>query len=501
MRKKINQKLIIKSMSEGFAISGYASVYDIADQHNDIIVKGAFADLENKNVKLLWQHNHEKPLGVIQNIFEDDYGLKVEAVINNKIEGGIEAIELIKQGAVNALSVGFNIVSSHFNDIGQRVITEANLIEISIVTFPANTEAQINFIQSENKNHNIKYNSKGVSMNIDNTHDKISKLEDEISSLHSYLGRPNVWGGQEIESKKHFNDYIRKGTQHSLITKSLSGAKDEGEVLLVPTLYNKILSLINLSSPMRKLASVETISTNALDIVIDDGKFACGWVGEAEARPDTANPKLIQKRIPVHELYAQPKATQKLIDDSAIQIESWLVERLKEYFLKEENTAFIHGDGDKKPTGILGADHHIEILEVKEKLVSPEILIDLMNGLDEDYLANATFLMNRTTLASIQKLKDSTGRFIWQPSFSDDLKQTIFGIPVVCCAEMPAIGQDKCSIALGDFKSAYKIVDRTDINIMRDPYTDKPFVKFYAVKRVGGDVVNPNAIKFAKFAE
>lgn len=499
MQKKINQKLVIKSEGGGFIISGYASVYDIADQDNDIIVKGAFTNLENKNVKLLWQHNHEKPLGVIQTIFEDNYGLKVEATINSKIESGFEAIELIKQGAVNALSVGFNIISSYFNEGGQRVITEVDLIEVSIVTFPANTEAQINYIQSENKN--IKHNIKGTSMNIDNTRDKISKLEDEISSLHGYLGRPNSWNAQEVESKSYFNDYIRKGTQHALINKSLSGAKDEGEVLLVPTLYNKILSLINLSSPMRQLASVETISTNALDVVIDNGKFACGWVGEVEAREETATPKLIQKRIPVHELYAQPKATQKLIDDSAIQIESWLVEKLKEYFLKEENTAFIHGDGDKKPTGLLGADHHIEVLNVKDKLVSPDILIDLMNGLDEEYLANATFLMNRTTLASIQKLKDSTGRFIWQPSFSDNIKQTIFGIPVVCCAEMPSIGQDKCAIALGDFKSAYKIVDRADINIMRDPYTDKPFVKFYAVKRVGGDVVNPQAVKFAKFAE
>ena len=127
------------------------------------------------------------------------------------------------------------------------------------------------------------------------------------------------------------------------------------------------------------------------------------------------------------------------------------------------------------------------------------MLLDLINSLDEEYLVNATFLMNRTTLSDIQKLKDESGRFIWQQSLSESLKQTIFGIPIICSPNMPSIKADSLAIAIADFKSAYKIVDRSGINLMRDPYTDKPFVKFYSVKRVGGDVINQAAIKFAKF--
>jgi HK97 family phage major capsid protein len=302
-----------------------------------------------------------------------------------------------------------------------------------------------------------------------------------------------------MEHKGLFNNYIRKGIDTELITKSFNGEGDEGGVLLVPTMYNKIIHSLTTLSPMRSLASVEKISTNALDVVIEDGKFISGWVGETEIRGDTDTPKLVQKRIPVHELFAQPKATQKLVDDSAIEIENWLTERLKDLFLKSENDAFINGDGNKKPTGILGADHKIQTIDAG-KARTPELLIDMINSLDEEYLANASFLMNRTTLAEIQKLKDNNGKFIWQPCFSDNIKQTIFGIPVVSCADMPSISNDACAIAIGDFKAGYKIVDRSGVHVMRDPYTEKPFIKFYAVKRVGGDVVNPKAITLAKFS-
>lgn len=133
------QNLIIKSSTDNsVVISGYASVYNISDQHNDLIVKGAFASANHSHIKFLWQHDWQKPIGVIKSLIEDDYGLKVEAVINNKIEKGKEAIELVRQGAVDSLSVGFNIKIANYNNLNQRVITEAELIEVSIVTFPAN---------------------------------------------------------------------------------------------------------------------------------------------------------------------------------------------------------------------------------------------------------------------------------------------------------------------------------------------------------------------------
>ena len=144
------QNFIVKSANNNEAIvSGYASVFNSPDQDNDIITKGTFTSGLDRQVKFLWQHDAKKPIGVIISLCEDEIGLKVEAQINSKIETGKEAIELIRQGAVNGLSIGFNILSSEYNELGQRIITEAELIEISIVTFPANKQAQIHYIDND----------------------------------------------------------------------------------------------------------------------------------------------------------------------------------------------------------------------------------------------------------------------------------------------------------------------------------------------------------------
>ena len=269
--------------------------------------------------------------------------------------------------------------------------------------------------------------------------------------------------------------------------------------MITPTLSKQIISMLNQKSVMRKISSVEKISTRSLDVIYEEGDFSSGWITEIEDRTSTDTPKLRRKSIQAHEIYAQPKATQSLIDDTEINIEHWLAERIADSFVKLENEAFVIGDGDNKPNGFLLND---EIEQVESgNAVKVEMLLNLMNHLDEGYLANASFVMNRRTLSLIQGLKDEGGRFVWSQSLADPLKQTIFGVPVIISSYMPDVEDDKLSIALGDFKSAYKIVDRSGINLMRDPFTDKPFVKFYAVKRVGGDVINPSAIKLAKFSE
>lgn len=327
---------------------------------------------------------------------------------------------------------------------------------------------------------------------------KVDELETKLMNLENSLYSPGVGNFENLSELKAFDNYIRKGITSEIITKSLSTGGGEAGVAIIHDISKRIISEVNAKSVMRELASIETISTSALDLILDDGNFASGWIGETEARIETNSSKLKKKTIAVHELYAQPKATQKLMDDSAVDINAWLVEKLADSFVKAENQAFIVGDGDKKPFGIL-SNNDIQKIDAEAK-VTPEILLKLINSLSEEHLANASFLMNRSTLADIQGLKDDKGRFIWQQSLSDPLKQSIFGVPVYCSSHMPNVAEDSLSIAIGDFKAAYKIVDRAQIAIMRDPYTEKPFIKFYAVKRVGGDVVLPSAIKFAKFS-
>jgi HK97 family phage major capsid protein len=326
----------------------------------------------------------------------------------------------------------------------------------------------------------------------------IKELETKFNNLQNAMTAPFNSCFEDREESKAFCDYLRKGKMSDFITKSLSTNAGEAGVSIVNSINTKIINQVNARSVMRKISSIDTISTSALDLIIEDGKFNSGWIGEEEARVATNTPKLKKKTIFVHELYAQPKATQKLIDDASIDIESWLSERLIDSFVKAENEAFINGDGDKKPFGILkNAD--VEKIEVGSE-VTADILLKLINKLDEEYIENASFLMNRSTLAAIQSLKDETGRFIWQQSLSEPLNQTIFGIPVLCSSYMPNVEDQSLAIAIGDFKTAYKIVDRENISVMRDQYTEKPFVKFYAVKRVGGDVILPSALKFAKFS-
>ena len=350
-------------------------------------------------------------------------------------------------------------------------------------------------IKDEERIENIASNVREFIAKEEKSMTKIKDIEQKVSNLENYLLRPDgVKIMQGTEQKTSMEEYIRKGIIDNLLTKSLGS--NEGKLLITPTLYQRIIGAIKEKSIMRTLASVETISTNALDVVIENGGFKAGWVDEEDERVVTDTPRLAVMRIAVHELYSQPKATQRLLDDSAINIEDWLVERLADSFASSENEAFIRGDGKKKPKGIILSEN-IRTVEFKDRTRLLDLLLDLINNLPEEHMADATFLMNRTTLSVIQALKDDQGRLIWQTSLSDSLKQTILGVPVVCSPHVIEI--DKAPlIILANFKAAYKIVDRSDMQLMRDPYTDKPFVKFYATKRVGGDVINPSAMIMAK---
>lgn len=351
----------------------------------------------------------------------------------------------------------------------------------------------------ENKINEMASDIKGFISRESKKSEKINKLEEKINKMQNYISRPDMMNMDNTEEQNSFGDYIRKGVQDNLITKSLSGDVGEAGVVITPTLSKQIIAMVNQRSVMRQIASVEKISTRSLDIIYEKGDFAAGWVAESAKRADTATPKLKRKSIHAHEIYAQPKATQSLIDDAEVNIENWLAERVADSFIKLENEAFVNGDGANKPNGFL---LNAKIEKIKSgKAVSVEMLLKLINSLDEGYVANASFIMNRKTLSLIQGLKDEDGRFIWNQSLANPLQQTIFGIPVIISSHMPDVKENKLAIALGDFKSAYKIVDRTGINLMRDPFTEKPFVKFYAVKRVGGDVVNPSAVKLAEFTK
>jgi HK97 family phage prohead protease len=253
-----SQNIIIKSATEDkVMISGYASVYNIADYHNDLIVKGAFASMDHSIVKFLWQHDSLKPIGVIKSLIEDEHGLKIEAVINNKIQAGKEAIELVRQGAVDSFSIGFNIKLSSYNKLNQRIITKAELIEVSIVTFPANSHAKISYITKQIF-HSMEDNMDTeliTTKNYNNQFDvKINELKEKMNNIENFLSRPEGGLVPRTEHNAIFGNYIRKGITHELIQKSLHSGDEEGGILLIPALYNNIIYEISARYTIRKLA-------------------------------------------------------------------------------------------------------------------------------------------------------------------------------------------------------------------------------------------------------
>lgn len=310
---------------------------------------------------------------------------------------------------------------------------------------------------------------------------------------------------------KAFCGYLRKGMDASLEqiqSKALSvGTDSDGGYLVTPTMSSKIIQTVFETSPMRQLASVESISTDALDLIDDHTAAVAGWTTETGSVSETATPTLAKKNIPTHELYAQPKATQKLVDDAAIDIESWLSEKISDIFSRTQNTAFITGNGANKPRGILNYTAGTAWGQIQQLnsgtngVVTSDALIQLFYSLKDEFSRRASFLMNRSTVQAVRLLKQtSTGQYMWQPGLAAGTPDTLLGVPVYMASDMPVAATGSLSVAVADFKSAYQIVDRIGIRILRDPYTEKPFVKFYATARVGGDVINTDAIKLMKLS-
>ncbi|NTI22384.1 phage major capsid protein [Rhizobium rhizogenes] len=291
------------------------------------------------------------------------------------------------------------------------------------------------------------------------------------------------------------------------------GSDPNGGYTVTPDMNGRIIKKIFETSPARQLFSVVSIGTDAMEGMIDRDELDTGWVGEKQARPETGTPELGKWRIPVFEQYAMPKVTQKILDDSGFDIESWLSNKVSDKFVRSENTAMFSGNGVNQPRGLLTyqtaatSDKAGRAWQVFEHIASggntsitnTDFLIDLVFSLKAAYRANASWTMNRKTLSTIRKLKDGQDNYLWQPDFAMRQGGNVLGYGVVEAEDMPDVAANALSIGFGDFKSAYQIVDRSGIRVLRDPYTEKGFVKLYTTKRVGGDALDFEAVKFMKF--
>ncbi|MBV8938838.1 MAG: phage major capsid protein [Alphaproteobacteria bacterium] len=350
-----------------------------------------------------------------------------------------------------------------------------------------------------------------ISDALDNTKGRLDRIETVVSRpALPEIGESKAYDPTAGAYRKAFLTYLRKGMDaglEALQTKALLvGSDPEGGYLVTPAMSQRIVTAIFETSPIRKLAAVETISTDALELIDDHTSAAAGWTAETCAVSDSANPTVAKRNIPVHELYAQPKATQKLVDDAAIDIESWIAGKVADIFARMENSAFVGGTGVGQPRGFLTYPAGTAWGQVQQigsgssGNVTADSLITLFYSLKDAYMKRASFLMNRAVIAQVRLLKATTNQYLWQPSLTAGSPDTLLGVPVYMAADMPVAAAGSLSVAVGDFAQAYQIVDRQGIAILRDPFTDKPFVKFYTTKRVGGDVVNFDAVKLLSLA-
>ena len=350
--------------------------------------------------------------------------------------------------------------------------------------------------------------------------------EERMEQFKTALERPGKGKGQDDsltkEAKSAFNKYMRKGRiesedQQKIISsyseemKALSVDNDpDGGFLVRPEVGSGIIERVFESSPIRQFADTITISSDAYEEPVDFDEAESGWVGERQSRPNTDTPELQMLRIPVHEIYANPKATQKILDDSSVDMEAWLQRKVSRKFARDEASAFVSGDGIGKPKGITqyaAGTSYGQIEQINSGAngdVTADGLINLQGALFEEFQMNARFMMKRELATEVRKLKDQDNRYLWtyagDDQFSDRRVATLLGRPVHYAADMPEAATNSLSIAYGDFLEGYLIVDRIGIRVLRDPYSNKPFIHFYTTKRVGGAAKNTQALKLQKLA-
>lgn len=339
-----------------------------------------------------------------------------------------------------------------------------------------------------------------------------------LKSARPELGGSLPLSSAGLQHKAAFESYVRQGENQGLRgleEKALSVGSDPDGGYLVPEETERAINgAVRDVSPIRAIAGVRQVSGAVYKKPFAVSGADAGWVGETAVRPETNTPTLAELSFPTMELYAMPAATSTLLEDSAVNIDEWLAEDVRATFAEQEGQSFVTGDGVNKPKGFLDyttIDNaswswgNIGTISTGVSAAFPasdpcDTLIDLIYSVKAGYRGNAHFVMNRSTQSEIRKMKDGDGNYIWTPSGSPGEAPTLLGYPVAESEDMPDIAADSLSLAFGDFRRGYLIVDRVGIRVLRDPYSSKPYVLFYTTKRVGGGVQDFDAFKLLKFA-
>ena len=352
---------------------------------------------------------------------------------------------------------------------------------------------------------------------------KIADLKSAIQELEKKMNRPGVAGETDptkAEHKQAFGRFVRKGIEDGLgelQAKAYNITTDADGGYAVPEeLDRNILDLMRDVSPMREVCNVISVGSSDYKKLANKGGTSGGWVDEDDARTATNSSQMAILTPFMGEVYAYPQATQQMLDDVFFNAEQFIEGECTMTFAEMEGAAFTAGDGIKKPKGFLsytaaatadssrafGTLQYIASGAAADWAASnpQDKLLDLVYSLKKGYRTNARWMTSKSMLADVRKIKDAEGNYIWRPGLEAGQPDTMLGYGIAENEDMPAKAANALSIAFGDFKRGYTIVDRMGTRILRDPYTNKPFVGFYVTKRVGGFLADSSAIKLFKFA-
>ena len=394
------------------------------------------------------------------------------------------------------------------NEVKQVLEAQAQAWE----QFKSANEARLSAI--EQSRSASEYDAKLAKINAE-----LEKLNDSQKAIAAAQTRTEHSGEQVgDEHRKAFRQFMRKGDVAGL--EGIKGARvsddTTGGYLVPAAVVGPIVQRIFDTSPVRQVARIQAITGNAIEGAVDYGQLSVSWLDEVTASSDPTTPSLKKYRIEVNNQRSSPRISPVLLEDAAVDIEAWIGEKIARDFALSENTAFVAGSGVAQPRGFTtyttaatadatrtwGQLEHVATGTsggFGSTSNGTDKMTELAYKVKAGYRANAVWMMSKATLAVARTLKNSNGDYVWSPSVQVGTPASLLGYPVVEAEDMPALGANSLSVAFGDFRAGYMIVDRIGLSVLRDPYSNNPYVTFHAVRRVGGGVVDFDAIKFLKF--
>ena len=527
------------SVNDEGIFEGYLSTYDNVDSYGTYFMPGAWdKSIERFNsgevIPVLWSHDRKMPIGKFTELKSDEKGLWGRGKLTLEDPQAKIAYAHMKDGSVMGLSVGFEM--NYDNVIYNRLldalgIAEADLFECSVVVFPANSNAKITNFKSQNHDHGENKMDGSIAETIEKMNKsiadiraaqtaqndaEISKRDNEISELKKQIAQLSnpITGTAQTEDpakqyEKNFHNYLKTGDVLNLRAAGSEGTPANGGYICPDGLDKRVVELLTPRSTIRRNATIIQAAGKKYERPYKKTGITSGWVGETAARTATDAQTYDHITAEVGELYAFPQYTQNFLADTWYNFEEGFARDLAISFADKEETAFISGDGTNKPNGILQAT-----LEAKDDTqrtwnalqqvntesatgITLNSLYAIKDSLNYAYRSNAKWYMSTATYTALQQtLVDGEHRGIFgRGDVSQNMPETLLGYPIEIDDYMPAVAANACPIVFGDMRQGYAILERPGIGVLRDMYSNKPYIGLYTIKRVGGLIQDYRALK------